>query len=143
MTNLHINGFHGEHRFLSNFVPVTVELDGLQLPSVEHAYVAAKTLDARTREAIATMPTAGQVKRFGRSLELRADWDDVKIDVMRELLIQKFAQEPFKTQLLGTGLCYLEETNTWGDVFWGVCKGVGTNHLGLLLMEIRDGLKEI
>ena len=33
------------------------------------------------------------------------------------------------------------EENTWGDTFWGVCKGVGENHLGKLLMEIRDANK--
>ncbi len=30
------------------------------------------------------------------------------------------------------------ERNTWNDTFWGVCKGKGENHLGILLMEIRD-----
>jgi predicted NAD-dependent protein-ADP-ribosyltransferase YbiA (DUF1768 family) len=34
----------------------------------------------------------------------------------------------------------LIEENTWGDTFWGICKGQGENHLGRLLMQIRDEL---
>ena len=143
MTHLHIKGFFGPFRFMSNFVPCTVELDGVTYPSVEHAYVAAKTTNLERRAEIAQVSTAGKVKALGRQLKLREGWDEMRIDVMRDLLMQKFSQEPFKSQLLQTGLCYLEETNTWGDTFWGVCDGVGENHLGWLLMEIRDHLKEL
>ena len=34
----------------------------------------------------------------------------------------------------------LVEDNWWGDKFWGVCNGEGENHLGKLLMKIRDEL---
>jgi predicted NAD-dependent protein-ADP-ribosyltransferase YbiA (DUF1768 family) len=40
-------------------------------------------------------------------------------------------------KLLDTGTQTLVEGNWWGDVFWGVCKGVGSNHLGKLLMKLR------
>lgn len=33
------------------------------------------------------------------------------------------------------------EGNTWDDTYWGVCKGVGTNYLGKLLMIVRNDLK--
>lgn len=128
---------------MSNFVPCKVMLDGLEFASTEHAYVAAKTLDIAKRTEISQVETAGQVKRLGRKIKLREDWEDVKIDVMRDLLIQKFAQEPFKSQLLATGDAYLEETNHWNDTFWGVCEGVGYNTLGWLLMEIRENLQAI
>jgi predicted NAD-dependent protein-ADP-ribosyltransferase YbiA (DUF1768 family) len=62
---------------------------------------------------------------------------------MRDLLIQKFSQDPFKAALLATGDAYLEETNHWGDVYWGVCNGVGQNRLGHALMEIRADLMSI
>lgn len=32
--------------------------------------------------------------------------------------------------------------NYWKDTYWGVCNGVGENHLGKLLMKIREKLKE-
>jgi predicted NAD-dependent protein-ADP-ribosyltransferase YbiA (DUF1768 family) len=77
------------------------------------------------------------------------DWDERKLYVMRDLLIQKFDPElnpENYEKLLETGDKYLEETNYWEDVYWGVHKtgaaeaGVGENHLGKLLMEIRDTL---
>lgn len=77
---------------------------------------------------------------MGRQAVLRDDWDDIRIEVMRELLIHKFAQEPFMSKLIETGNAYLEETNTWGDKFWGVCDNKGENNLGKLLMEIRADL---
>jgi ribA/ribD-fused uncharacterized protein len=87
--------------------------------------------------------TAGAVKRLGRKMVLRDDWEEVKVDIMRDLLIQKFSQQPFRRLLLATGDSYLEETNTWNDTFWGVCNGKGKNQLGILLMEIRSYLREI
>lgn len=141
--NLHIRGFFGPFRFLSNFVAVTVELDDISFPSVEHAYVAAKTTDIELRLKIASIETAARAKTFGRKMKLRDDWNAIKLDVMRDLLMQKFAQEPFRTKLLQTAPMYLEETNTWGDTFWGVCDGIGQNNLGWLLMEIRDSLQAI
>lgn len=134
-------GFWGPYRFLSNFVPVQVELDGITFKSVEHAYVAAKTTDPKTRRFIAHTETPGEVKRYGRKINLRPDWDTVKFQVMRGLLIQKFTTAPYEQLLLNTGNAYLEETNTWGDVIWGVCKGVGENNLGKLLMQIRTALQ--
>ena len=141
-----INWFKNEHRFLSNFVPVEVKLDGVTYPSVEHAYVAAKTLDLSLREKIRIIPTSGKVKRFGRKLVLRQDWEDVKFDVMSSLLRQKFLQEPFRTLLLETGESYLREGNYWSDRVWGCTLDpktntwVGENNLGIMLMRIRDHL---
>ena len=135
-----ILGFFDEHRFLSNFVPVNIEFEGMNFPSVEHAYVAAKTLNLGLRQQIADIKTAGQVKRFGQTFDIRPDWDSVKLSVMAQLLRLKFNQSPFKELLLNTGNCYIEETNNWGDKFWGVCNDVGQNNLGMILMNIRAEL---
>ena len=55
----------------------------------------------------------------------------------------KFAQNPDLLQkLLDTGDAHLEETNTWKDTFWGVCKGEGQNNLGKILMSVREELRE-
>lgn len=37
----------------------------------------------------------------------------------------------------------LVEGNNWNDTYWGVCKGVGENHLGKILIRIRDGLDAV
>lgn len=133
-----ITSFQGEHRFLSNFWPATVWFDGFTYSSVEHAYVAAKTLDQVARMTICQMSSPGQVKRFGRGLVLRPDWELVKLPVMEDLLKRKFAHADLRERLQLTAPRMLIEGNTWGDTFWGVCNGVGENHLGKLLMKIRD-----
>jgi len=132
-----IDSFQGPHRFLSNFWPAVVMLDGVEYPTVEHAYVAAKTLDPSARAQVAAIETPGAVKRFGRSLKLREDWDDVKLGIMSDLLRQKFTHPELRAMLTATGTQELIEGNTWGDTFWGVCRGKGENHLGRILMAVR------
>lgn len=136
---MEINSFHGEYRFLSNFWPVDVTLDGVTYPSVEHAYVAAKTLDVAIRGEILMIELPGDVKRLGRKIKLRSDWEAVKLSIMTDLVRQKFARPDLRKLLAMTGKATLIEGNTWGDTFWGVCKGVGENHLGKILMEVRHG----
>jgi ribA/ribD-fused uncharacterized protein len=135
-----IKGFSGEFSWLSNFTAVEVEFDGDVFPSVEHAYVAAKTFDPVLRKQIKSLP-ANKAKRFGSKITLIPDWDIIKLEVMMDLLRQKFKQEPFRSLLLATGDAYIEETNWWKDTFWGVCNGVGRNHLGKMIMEIRKELQ--
>ena len=80
-------------------------------------------------------------KRLGRRVELRPDWESVKYDVMYQVCKAKFTQNPnLLERLLATGDAELVEGNTWGDQVWGVCKGVGENHLGKTLMRIRAEL---
>jgi hypothetical protein len=126
--------------FLSNFWPAVVMYDGETYASVEHAYQAAKTLDPDLRRAIREAPTGAAAKKKGQSIsptQLRADWPELKLQVMEDLLRQKFAHADLKAQLLATAPKRLVEGNTWGDTFWGVYKGRGSNHLGALLMRIR------
>lgn len=138
-----IKGFFGDFRWLSNFWPVKVEMDWDVYPSVEHAYQAAKTTNLDVRKHLSTL-TAGQVKRAAPTGKLlRPDWQLVKVQIMDDLLRQKFSQQPFMSQLMSTGDCLIEETNKWKDTFWGVCDGEGRNVLGKLIMAIRDDLRLI
>lgn len=135
-----IDSFSGENRFLSNFWPAEVTLDGMTFPSVENAYQAAKTNVLIMREDFINL-IPGQAKRKGQNLPLRNDWESVKVSVMRNLLEQKFEHEELRKLLLNTGEQQLVEGNTWGDIFWGVCDNVGDNNLGKLLMEIREQIR--
>ena len=134
-----ITSFDGDYRFLSNFAASEVVLDGLKYPTVEHAYQAAKTMSLASRLVIRAAGTAGMAKSLGRRVAIRDGWDNVKIDVMRDLLRQKFERKVYQDALFATGEAELIEGNTWGDTFWGVCRGLGENHLGKLLMDIRSG----
>lgn len=127
--------------FLSNFHTSTVTLDGKKYPSVEHAYQASKTSDGSARELIRKTKSPGDAKKLGRALQIRPDWEEVKIDLMRGLIREKF-QSPFLAhELLKTGDAELVYGNTWNDRFWGVCRGTGLNWLGRILMEVRAALQ--
>jgi ribA/ribD-fused uncharacterized protein len=134
--------FSGRHRWLSNFYEHPVTFEGVVYPSVEHAYQAAKTANPQDRAPF-TSGTPGQAKRRGRALKLRSDWEGVKVDVMLALLRVKFKHAGLAHLLRGTGDAHLEEGNTWGDTFWGVCNGQGQNTLGRLLMQVRAELREV
>ena len=158
-----IDSFTGAWGFLSNFAPGEVKLwvtaDGMvfarEVPdatvevyaSVEHAYQAAKTLNAASREKFRFAGvTPARAKRMGRSLKLRPDWEEIKVGIMRDLLMQKFRPSILRRRLLSTFQAELIEGNHWHDVFWGVCMGkcdfphapLGDNMLGKLLMEVRQ-----
>ncbi|WP_372395273.1 NADAR family protein (plasmid) [Azospirillum sp. HJ39] len=136
-----ITSFHGQYRFLSNFEPARISVGGIAYPTVEHAYQAMKTLDVAERRKIALLSSPGSAKKAGKWLPMRPDWDGVKIPVMTFLVMEKFwSHQHFAEALLATGDAELVEGNTWGDTFWGRCRGVGENHLGKILMHVRDQL---
>lgn len=141
--NQKIDSFSGEYRFLSNFWSVNVSFEGKTYPSSEHAYQAPKTTDESIREKIRQMETAGKAKKLGQQIEKRSDWnDDMRIANMTALVEEKFSikNDELVQKLLATGDAELIEGNTWNDTFFGVCNGVGENHLGKILMATRQKL---
>ncbi len=139
-----ITSFSGKYKFLSNFSPAPVVMEGETFPTVEHAYQAAKTLDPQQRARIQLAKSPGMAKGLGRAVSLRDDWESIKVDIMRNLLRQKFGIPDLQSALLATGEAVLLEGNTWGDKFWGCVwvngEWMGQNNLGKLLMEIRQSL---
>lgn len=136
-----VESFSGVFGFLSNFRSPSVTFEGMTFKTVEHAYQAAKTLDINERREIQSKRYPGGAKKHGHKVTMRDDWHDIKLEVMETLLRQKFANPYYRDLLLCTEDLELIEGNTWGDTFWGVCKGVGENHLGKLLMKIRNDIK--
>lgn len=136
-----ISSFRGEFKFLSNFWFVPINWEGVVYPTTEHAYQASKTLDREERVRIAQLKSPGDAMREGRKLPVRADWEQVKLGVMLALTRLKFSSGNLRTKLLATGDAHLVEGNTWQDTFWGICDGVGSNHLGKILMQVRDELR--
>ena len=137
-----IGSFTGKYNYLSNFYPCEVELDGEIYQSTEHAFQAAKTDNPDSRKKIRDCGYAGQAKRLGRAVSCRSDWDDVRINIMTDLVRQKFTKHlDLQEKLLETGNRKLVEGNWHGDTFWGTCGGHGENYLGKILMEIREELR--
>lgn len=138
-----IKEFQGEFRWLSNFTRCYIHLDGRDFSSVEHAYMSAKSDDPDWKHFCETENSAGLVKRRSRYITLVDNWDDIKVDIMRECINQKFDDPFLKAKLLATEDCHIQEGNMWNDKFWGVClkTGKGQNILGKLIMEKREMLR--
>lgn len=141
-TDTPINDFHdGKHDFLSNFYIVDVSYNGIKYPSSEHAYQAQKSGNNKVQRIFATLQSPNDAKLLGRAIRVREDWEKIKDLVMFNVVYAKFNQNSNLASLLrSTGKRQLIEGNYWNDIYWGVCKGVGQNKLGLLLMQIRDQL---
>lgn len=145
-----INSFRGQYDFLGNFHPSVIRYEGVLYPNVETAYQCAKTESQSERDCVMYLyegglpmrrTTPGEAKKFGRRVTLRADWEDVKVGIMLDLLREKFKAPQLAELLRATGHAQLEEANEYGDRYWGTCNGEGLNMLGILLMEVRDELR--
>ena len=138
-----IDRFRGEYAFLSNFWEASVTYQGLTYGNNEAAFQAQKCMTEAAKKDFTTL-SPGAAKRMGRRVQLRPDWEAVKVPIMEEIVRAKFSQhEDLKALLLATGDALIEEGNTWHDTFWGVDakSGRGQNHLGKILMKIRDELQ--
>lgn len=129
------------YEFLSNFHKSTVRFEGVLYPTVEHAYQASKTDDPKLREIIRRSPSPMEAKKLGKGLQLRPDWNEVKIEVMKKLIKEKFDNPFLGHLLLKTGNAHLVMNNLFNDRFWGVCRGSGENWLGKILMEVREQIR--
>lgn len=131
----------------SNFYPCKVEFDGIVYQNSEAAWQAQKTLAKHKRMEFAQM-TASNAKRAGRRVTLREDWEEVKYNLMVEVLRAKFTQnEELGKVLKSTGdATIVENTTGWHDNLWGSCScqrcnGItGQNLLGKALMQVRSEL---
>jgi ribA/ribD-fused uncharacterized protein len=85
--------------------------------------------------------TPDQAKRLGRAIACRPSWDQIKDDIMYEIVWSKFTNIELRELLLATGDEEIVEGNDWGDQYWGVCDGIGLNKLGQTLMQIREDIR--
>jgi len=133
-----IDSFRGDHYFLSNFGEGKAAYDGVVYPKSEYAYQAAKTLDLEDREWIRVAPSPYEAKQRGKQVDLRPGWEEMKVGVMTEIVLDKFNRSlNLWLALEATDEAELIEGNWWGDTYWGRCKGKGENWLGYILMYAR------
>lgn len=153
-----IYGFNDKYSFLSNFYKVNILFDGIIYPSVEHYYVAMKSnskqiidnkeyTDLEFKNFISNIESPGLVKRIGKKIEVRKDWETIKPSIMYNGLKLKFSNKDLKKLLLDTKDFYIIEANNWHDNYWGSCycikcNNTGSNHLGKMLMNIRKELND-
>jgi ribA/ribD-fused uncharacterized protein len=92
---------------------------------------------------ISLTPSPGLVKKIGQKIIIRSDWDIRKLRFMNWAIREKFKDINLSELLIGTEDMELVESNNWNDTFWGVCNGKGKNHLGKILMKVRDELRGV
>lgn len=135
--------FTGAFDFLSNFYPAKIEIDGVCYQNAEAAFQAQKCINPADRVEFSDL-SAVKAKRKGRQVKLRPDWECVRLSVMARVVGAKFMQNPnLAVRLEATGMMPLVEGNSFGDTFWGVDArtGKGENHLGKILMKVREELR--
>jgi N-glycosidase YbiA len=158
-------GTNNPYSFLSNFyVGAPFEWRGKVWQTSEAAYAAAKVygVDEELYNKISLMADPQDAKTAGRTASvIRHDWEEIKLDIMRQVTFAKFSQNQILIEaLLATGSAYLQEGTFWDDRVWGVdlmtTNGDGStsietnplfrsgkNWLGMVLMELRAKFKLI
>jgi hypothetical protein len=144
METINFYSTRGEYGCFSNFSRHPVQLKGETWPTSEHYFQAQKfagtSHESKVRHAASPRDAADMGR--DRKRPLRTDWEQVKDDVMREVVSAKFNQhKSLRETLLATGDAILVE-HTVNDKYWGDGgNGTGKNMLGKILMEIRKELK--
>ncbi|MDE6209502.1 MAG: NADAR family protein [Lachnospiraceae bacterium] len=134
-----------EYGCFSNFAHYGFKLDGKWWMTSEHYFQAQKFYDTQYEEEIRLLDNPMKAAEMGRNrdLPLRKDWEQVKDDIMRKAVFEKFTQnKEIRDILVSTGEATIIE-NTINDYYWGCGKnGSGKNMLGKILMELREELRD-
>jgi ribA/ribD-fused uncharacterized protein len=139
--------FTANYIFLSNFYKTDIIYNDLKYSSSEHAFQHQKNLiDDDYRELCLSNAHPAIIKKESKNVKLIDDWDNKKLHIMKEIIKIKFSNKELKSLLIKTGNSNIQEGNFHGDKFWGVClkfsPNIGENHLGRILMEVREFYKK-
>lgn len=146
-----ISQFKDEYACFSNFY---IETDGTH---VEGEFQAAKATTLADKHMVLYSDSAHTIwrkprdtKKVGRAIKLRSDWEQVKYQRMYGLVYTKFLDwADLGETLLSTGNQQLIEGNNWNDTEWGMVMNsaghlvAGENHLGRILMRVREELRQV
>lgn len=131
-----INNFTGKYAFLSNTFKCYFNYRGIDYLSSEAAFQSMKTADLDLRNRISEMYSL-EAKKFGETIKIRDNWEQIKQLVMLEINLEKFTQSSWlKNQLLKTGNEELIEDGT----FWGSCDNKEQNKFGNVLSTVRTAI---
>src|SRR5687768_16176893 len=86
----------------SNFAAYPIRLKDKEWPTSEHYFQAQKFAGTPHEEEVRLVESPMKAASMGRerTRPLRADWDAVKDDIMREAVLAKFQQHPSLASLL-------------------------------------------
>jgi len=110
---------YSQWRGLSNFERSPIVIDGKEYLSVEHFFQSSKAATQWEHEMIRGTPSPKEAKRVGRTVALRPDWEEIKMDVMLKGLLAKFRQhEQFRDLLLSTGTVMIRHRERTFASYW-------------------------
>lgn len=138
--------FFYEHEYyvFSNFSSFMLEWKGKLWMTSEHAYHSERFDDEHMKDEIQAKRSAHDAYTYAQEHKhlQRADWNDIKVGVMKEILHAKVAQHAYvKQKLLQSEERKLIE-DSWRDAYWGWGPNKdGKNMLGILWMEVRDEVR--
>ena len=143
-TDTHVYFYEQDHYYLSNFSAFQVNFDGTTFNTSEEAYHYQRFAgNAECRRAILWAKSAHEAFRYAQENKRYQipEWDQVKVDIMRDILRAKVAQHEYvHRKLLQTGNKELIE-DSHRDPYWGWGPNAdGLNMLGKLWMEVRSEL---
>ena len=114
-------------------------------PTTEHYFQAMKFVHMpRLMERIRACTHAREAFKYAQAhyAQIRADWPQVKYEIMHRAVLAKFKQHPSLARLLvSTRKSTLVEDAGGNDAHWGAGPDyTGSNHLGRILMHVRREL---
>lgn len=109
-------GFQSEYSYLSNFYPCPIKMHQSIFSCAEQAFFYHKAIICEREDIgikLKEIEEPAKIKHKGDHIETCENWENAKISVMRNVLLQKFTQNPeLKAKLMGTSrLPLLECTN--------------------------------
>ncbi|KAL8271502.1 hypothetical protein Esti_004537 [Eimeria stiedai] len=136
-----IDSFTGEFKFLSLDYPSLIFFQGRFFPSARHALLAAK--HPKAVDELASIEDIKELKQLARNKEEDPDWPRYRLKWMELIQRDKFRRNAdIREKLRQTAGRELVWLNT-GDSFFGQTGlNRGQNHLGRILMEIRQNILE-
>lgn len=138
-----IKEFKNQYFFLSNFYEYPIYYNKLVFCNAEAAFQAQKAINEKDQYKFINL-NASQARKLGKTIQLRKDWEEIKDNVMYEIVKRKFTiNKELQQKLLETKEEELIEGNWWHDTYWGVDSktGIGQNKLGKILMKVREEVK--
>ena len=132
----------GENAYLSTIYEcdVPMELGGRMrhFSSLEAAFQAHKDPSCASKFVGIT---GREAAALGKTVDVRADWDRVKDDIMQDCIASKFENNPELAEKLKQTDGPIIANNLAGDHYWGICDGIGENKFGEMLMSQRESLQ--
>ena len=91
-----IKEFQGEYRWLSNMykVPIQTTIGDnkiIEWKSTEHMYQAMKCVKPKDQEYIYNLESPYEAKKYARTVEMRKDWDTIKLGAMTHITYLKYS----------------------------------------------------